>query len=70
MIEYIQNNVAAKELFRMNIEPSIMIRRMEARVKLQSKLLVAEKQVVEGGPLTDHNEVIIRMRNRIKASKE
>lgn len=45
-------------------------RRMEARYKLQSKLLVAEKQIAEDEPLTEHNEVIIRMRSRINASKE
>lgn len=106
MIEYIQNNVMIKELYRMNIKPSTTIRqnynsfskycheldepvvltrngkadlvvmsheafrRMEARVKLQSKLLVAEKQIAEDEPLTEHNEVIIRMRSRINASKE
>lgn len=31
---------------------------MEARVKLQSKLLVAEKQVAEGAELLDHDQVI------------
>ena len=32
-------------------------RRMEARVKLQSKLLIAEKQIAEGEPLIEHNDV-------------
>jgi len=45
-------------------------RRMEARVKLQSKLLVAEKQIAEGESLTDHNEVIIRIQSKINAAKE
>ena len=45
-------------------------RRMEARVKLQSKLLVAEKQIAEAAPLTDHDEVIKRIRNKINATKK
>lgn len=45
-------------------------RRMEARVKLQSKLLVAEKQIAEDEVLADHNEVIKRMRSKINAAKE
>lgn len=45
-------------------------RRMEARIKLQSKLLVAEKQVAEGEPLIEHDEVIARMRRKIDATKE
>jgi len=45
-------------------------RRMEARIKLQSKLLVAEKQVAEGVPLYDHDEVMVRIRRKINASKE
>jgi len=45
-------------------------RRMEARIKLQSKLLVAEKQIAEDEPLTEHNEVMTRMRSKINASKE
>jgi len=45
-------------------------RRMEARIKLQSKLLVAEKQIAEHEPLTEHNEVMMRMRRKINASKE
>lgn len=39
-------------------------RRMEARIKLQSKLLVAEKQVAEGAHLLDHEQVIARMRRK------
>ncbi len=45
-------------------------RRMEARVKLQSKLLIAEKQIAEGEPLIEHNDVITRMRNKINATKK
>ncbi|MBU4348533.1 type II toxin-antitoxin system Phd/YefM family antitoxin [Patescibacteria group bacterium] len=45
-------------------------RRMEARIKLQSKLLVAEKQIVEDEPLAEHDEVMTRMRRKINASKE
>ncbi|WP_372663368.1 type II toxin-antitoxin system Phd/YefM family antitoxin [Cohnella sp.] len=44
-------------------------RRMEARVKLQSKLLVAEKQVAESASLIDHDEVIANMRRKINAAK-
>lgn len=44
-------------------------RRMEARVKLQSKLLVAEKQVAEGEQLEHHDEVVARMRRKINAAK-
>lgn len=45
-------------------------RRMEARIKLQSKLLVAEKQVAEGEQLLQHDEVIARVRQKINAAKE
>ncbi|MFB9273988.1 type II toxin-antitoxin system Phd/YefM family antitoxin [Cohnella cellulosilytica] len=45
-------------------------RRMEARIKLQSKLLVAEKQVAEGEELVDHEEVMTRMRRKLNAVKE
>lgn len=45
-------------------------RRMEARIKLQSKLLVAEKQVAEGKALLDHNQVVSRIRRKIDAAKE
>lgn len=44
-------------------------RRMEARIKLQSKLLLAEKQIAEGEQLTDHDHVIARMRRKINAAK-
>jgi PHD/YefM family antitoxin component YafN of YafNO toxin-antitoxin module len=37
-------------------------RRMEAHIKLQSKLLVAEKQVAEGAELIEHDQVISSMR--------
>jgi PHD/YefM family antitoxin component YafN of YafNO toxin-antitoxin module len=45
-------------------------RRMEARIKLQSKLLAAEKQVTEGTELLDHDQVIQNMRRKIDAAKE
>lgn len=45
-------------------------RRMEARIKLQSKLLLAEKQFAEGEQLLDHEQVIARMRRKIEAAKE
>ncbi|GAX90249.1 type II toxin-antitoxin system Phd/YefM family antitoxin [Effusibacillus lacus] len=45
-------------------------RRMEARIKLQSKLLVAEKQVAEGAQLIEHDQVIATMRRKINAAKE
>lgn len=45
-------------------------RRMEARIKLQSKLLIAEKQVAEGAQLVEHDQVIARMRRKINAAKE
>ncbi len=45
-------------------------RRMEARVKLQAKLLVAEKQIAEGSELLDHDQVMKRMQRKIDAAKE
>ncbi len=45
-------------------------RRMEARIKLQSKLLLAEKQIAEGEQLIEHDEVMARMRRKINAAKE
>lgn len=45
-------------------------RRMEARIKLQSKLLVAEKQIAEGADLLDHDQVMEKMRRKIDAAKE
>jgi PHD/YefM family antitoxin component YafN of YafNO toxin-antitoxin module len=45
-------------------------RRMEARIKLQAKLLVAEKQVAEGEPLVEHDQVMERLRRKINAAKE
>ncbi|MFB6365344.1 type II toxin-antitoxin system Phd/YefM family antitoxin [Paenibacillus elgii] len=45
-------------------------RRMEARIKLQAKLLVAEKQVVEGAELLDHDQVMANLRRKVNASKE
>ncbi len=44
-------------------------RRMEARIKLQSKLLVAENQVNEGDTLLDHNAVMDRVRRKLDAAK-
>ena len=44
-------------------------RRMEARVKLQSKLLIAEKQIADGEYLTDHDDVTARIREKINAEK-
>ena len=41
-------------------------KRMEARIKLQSKLLVAEKQIAEGVELLEHDDVIAKIRDRIK----
>lgn len=45
-------------------------RRMEARNRLQSKLLVAEKQVAEGAALMDHEDVMETIRRKINAAKE
>ena len=45
-------------------------RRMEARIKLQSKLLVAEKQIAEGAELLEHDQVIENMRRKINATKD
>lgn len=45
-------------------------RRMEARIKLQSKLLIADKQVTEGEPLLDHDQIISRIQRKIDAAKE
>lgn len=45
-------------------------RRMEARNKLQSKLLVAEKQVAEGSELIKHEQVIEGIRRKINEAKE
>lgn len=45
-------------------------RRMEARIKLQSKLLVAEKQIAEGAELLEHDQVIARIRRKVNAVKE
>lgn len=45
-------------------------RRMEARIKLQSKLLIAEKQVSEGAELVEHDKVIATMRRKIDAAKK
>ncbi|GAA0378718.1 type II toxin-antitoxin system Phd/YefM family antitoxin [Caldalkalibacillus horti] len=44
-------------------------RRMEARIKLQSKLLLAEKQIAEGEELLEHEQVMARIRRKMDASK-
>lgn len=44
-------------------------RRMEARLKLQSKLLVSERQIAERAPLMEHEQVIANMRRKINAAK-
>lgn len=44
-------------------------RRMDARIKLQSKLLAAEKQISEGAPLLEHDEVMARVRRKLDAAK-
>lgn len=46
------------------------IRRMEARFKLQSKLLIAEKQVADNESLMEHEQVIANLRRKINATKE
>lgn len=46
-----------------------VFRRMEARYKLQSKLLLAERQLAENAPLIEHDEVMARMRERIHGTK-
>lgn len=43
--------------------------RMQARYKLQSKLLVAERQVDNKEPLMSHEDVMERIRRRIDAAK-
>jgi PHD/YefM family antitoxin component YafN of YafNO toxin-antitoxin module len=43
--------------------------RMQARVKLQTKLLVAEKQIAQKEPLTEHQEVMKRIQKKINAAK-
>ncbi|WP_243290960.1 type II toxin-antitoxin system Phd/YefM family antitoxin [Bacillus sp. FJAT-47783] len=45
-------------------------RRMEARNRLQSKLLVAEKQVAEGAELMEHENVMETIRRKLNAAKE
>ncbi len=45
-------------------------RRMEARIKLQAKLMTAEKQVAEGAKLIEHDEVMAIMRRKIDAAKD
>jgi prevent-host-death family protein len=43
--------------------------RMQARNKLQAKLLVAERQVESGEELISHEQVMERIRRRIDAAK-
>lgn len=45
-------------------------RRKEARIQLQSKLLIAEKQVADGMPLIDHHTVIETLRKKIHGAEE
>lgn len=45
-------------------------RRMEARMKLQSKLLLAEKQVAEGAELVEHDQVMENVRRKIDEARE
>lgn len=45
-------------------------RRMKAHFKLQTKLLIAEKQVAEGAELIEHDQVIATMRRKINSAKE
>jgi hypothetical protein len=70
----------------MNIKPSSTIRQdyngfskycheldepvLLTRIMLQSKLLVAEKQIAEGAVLLDHDQVIDNLRRKINATKE
>ncbi|WP_199616999.1 hypothetical protein [Paenibacillus alkalitolerans] len=44
--------------------------KMEARNMLQSKLLIAEKQVAEGAELIEHDQVIATMRRKMIAAKK
>ncbi|KEF38672.1 Antitoxin Phd_YefM, type II toxin-antitoxin system [Schinkia azotoformans MEV2011] len=44
--------------------------RMEARNRLQAKLLVTEKQVAEGAELMNHDDVIETIRRKINVAKE
>ena len=43
--------------------------RMQARIQLQAKLLVAEKQIAQLEPLTEHREVMKRIQKKIDAAK-
>jgi hypothetical protein len=43
--------------------------RMQARIKLQTKLLIAEKQIAQQEPLTEHQEVIKRIQRKLNAAK-
>lgn len=42
--------------------------RMQARIQLQTKLLVAEKQIAQQEPLTEHHEVMKRIQKKIDAT--
>lgn len=44
-------------------------RRKEACIKLQSKLLVAERQIDDGLPLVEHDEVIGMIRRKVNELK-
>lgn len=43
--------------------------RMQARLQLQAKLLVAEKQIAHQEPLTEHQEVMKKIQKKIDAAK-
>jgi len=43
--------------------------RMQARLQLQAKLLVAEKQIAQQEPLTEHQEVMKKIQKKIDAAK-
>jgi len=43
--------------------------RMQARLQLQAKLLVAEKQIAHQEPLTEHQEVMKKIQKKIDAVK-
>jgi len=44
--------------------------KMQARVKLQSKLLVADRQITQQEPMIEHQEAIKRIQKKINAAKE
>lgn len=44
--------------------------RAEARMKLQSRLLIADRQIAGGSQLVDSSDVFARMRERLDAADE